>query len=169
MAHVRLIALAMIAGSCAAAGCGVADAQTSAAASGITPPARWSVLAGLANAAKTAAAAPGVTVDGAEAWGDPAMGCYAVWMAVHGSGGDAAVLAEQIRSGFTGGKVTLSEVVTPTGDDGIFSATFERAPFKGRLRARVGASKITALACFGNQREPVACDSACAGLLGGLR
>lgn len=163
MAQLRLVA--PIVG--ALAGCGVADAQPTS--SGITPPASWAALASLANAAVTAAAAPGVTVDGAEAWGDPAMGCYAVWMAAHGSGGDAAALAEQIRSGFSGGKVTLTEIVTPSGDDGIFSATFERAPYKGRLRARVGSGKVTALACFGGQREPVACDAACAGILGGLR
>jgi hypothetical protein len=162
MAHVRLIASALI----VLTGCGVADAQPS---SGIVPPPGWTALAGLANAARTAAAAPGVSVDGAEAWGDPAMGCYAVWVAVHGSGGDAAALAEQIRSGFAGGKLALGEVVVPSGDDGIFSATFERAPYKGRLRARVGGGKITAIACFANQREPIACDTACAGVIGGVR
>ena len=158
MAHLRLMVIAL-------AACNAADAQPS----GITPPPGWTVLPGIASAAKTAAAAPGITVDNTEAWGDPAMGCYAVWMALHGSGGDAAAIAEQIRTGFSDLKVALTDVVAPSGDDGIFSATFERAPFKGRLRARVGGGKVTALACFGNQREPIACDSACAGVLGGLR
>ena len=55
-------------------------------ASGLTPPAGWQALPEIATAVGAAARAEGVTVDGAEAWGEPAMGCYAAWVSLHGDG-----------------------------------------------------------------------------------
>ena len=68
-------------------------------------------------------------------------------------------------------------MVVPESGDGVVAMSFETtaAPgssvhgaYRGRLRARIAAGKITALACFANEREPAACESACTALLGGL-
>jgi len=159
----RLIAVALVA--CAA--CGSADAQPPQA-SGIAAPAGWQALPALAGAARQGAAAGGVTVDGAEAWGEPAMGCYAVWVAMHGSGGDAPALADQIRGGLAAARIDVKDVTAP-GADGLMALGFAKPPYAGRLRARLGGGRIVALACFGNGREPKACERACEGVLGALR
>lgn len=161
MAQQRLILVAAL------AACHAADAQPPAA-SGITAPAGWQALAALAGAARTGAAARGVTVDGAEAWGEPAMGCYAVWVALHGTGGDAPALAEQVRAGLAAAKIDVKDATAPSAD-GVMVLAFAKPPYAGRMRARVGGGKIVALACFGNGREPKACERACDGVLGALR
>ncbi|MBA3455618.1 MAG: hypothetical protein H0T42_21165 [Deltaproteobacteria bacterium] len=152
--------------------CGQAGAQPSAA-SGLTPPAGWIAIPEIATAAATAAKGDGVTVDGAEAWGDPARGCYGVWLALHGAG----ISAEQVLAGLASQPITTRDVVKPESGDGIIALGFEttaapgstvRGSYRGRLRARIAAGKITALACFANEREPSACAGACTTLLGGL-
>ncbi len=150
------------------AACGQAGAQPSAT-SGLTAPAGWIAIPEIATAAATAAKGGGVTVDGAEAWGDPARGCYGVWLALHGEGASA----EQVLAGLGTQPITLRDVVKPETGDGIVSLGFETAKtpgtaYRGRLRARIAAGKITALACFANEREPLACEGACTTLLGGL-
>jgi len=161
MAQYRLAAIAL-------AACTAADAQPPAAASGVTAPAGWLQLPALASAAKTGATAGGVTVDGSEAWGEPGMGCYAVWVALHGSGGDAPALAEQVRGGLAAASIEVKDVTAP-GADGLMTLGFAKAPYAGKLRARLGSGKIAALACFGNGREPKACERACDGVLGAMR
>lgn len=165
MALLRLMLLSL-------AACGQAGAQPSAA-SGLTPPAGWIAIPEIATAAATAAKGGGVTVDGAEAWGDPARGCYGIWLALHGEGASA----EQVLAGLGSEPVSLRDVVKPETGDGIVSLGFEtskapattvRGTYRGRLRARIAAGKITTLACFANDREPNACDGACTTLLGGL-
>jgi hypothetical protein len=149
MADLRLIALLL-------AGCGAADAQP-AKTSGLRVPAGWHAMPAAATAARVAAGASGVVVTGAEAWGDPTNGCYAVWIALQGSGGTDRV-AESLAAEHI--------VATPTGSSGF---AIEKPPYKGRLEVRAGDGELTALACVGNQRDPVACSAACAGLLGGVR
>jgi hypothetical protein len=135
MADVRLM-IALL------AGCSAADAQPSTT-SGLTPPAGWQPLPAVATAARVAAGAPGITVDGAEAWGEPAMGCYAVWIALHGGNAGPDELTKDIVDGLATEKI---------------NATVERQP--GRLHGGEGAcagcalvdSQITALACVANQR-----------------
>jgi len=161
MAELRLIAVLAL------AACHAADAQPQQA-SGIAAPAGWQTLAVLANAARSGATAKGVTVDGAEAWGEPAMGCYAVWMALHGSGGDAPALAEQVRAGLAAASIEVKDVQAPDAD-GLMALGFAKPPYGGRMRARLGSGKIVALACFHNGREPKACEHACDGVLGALR
>lgn len=156
MALLRLMLLAL-------AACGQAGAQPSAT-SGLTAPVGWIAIPALATAATTAAKGDGVTVDGAEAWGDPARGCYGVWLALHGDGASA----EQVLAGFATEPITTTNVVKPETGDGLVSMTFTRGPYRGRVRARIAAGKITTLACFANEREPVACEAACTALLGGL-
>lgn len=121
-------------------------------------PARWTELPAMASA--MAAAAPGATAD---AWGDPAQGCYAVWLTVPGTAGDARALADQLVTNVTG--LAPSEVVRPTAADGELTLAFARPPYRGKLRARLGHGQILATACFGNQREPLACNAACARVL----
>jgi len=135
-------------------------------ASGLTPPAGWQALPEIATAVGAAARAEGVTVDGAEAWGEPAMGCYAAWVSLHGDG----ATSQQVMKGLEEAKLTLEDVVKPElGDDGLITLGFERAPYRGHLRVRVAAPALTVLACFANAREPAACELACAPLLGALK
>lgn len=159
MADLRLIAL------CAFA-CTDAGAQPPAA--GIKAPPGWTAQPAIVAAARDALGKKTV-VDGLEAFGEPAMGCYSVWMAVRGSG-SAKDLAEQLVKGLAGEarKVEIKDVVKPTADDGVLAFTFEAAPYKGRLRARLGKGKVVTLACWSSPREPLACDQACTTLLGAL-
>lgn len=163
MALLRLTVLAL-----GAAACGNAGAQPTgigAAASGLPVPAGWQAMPELASSVGAAAKAEGVTIDGAEAWGEPARGCYAVWLALHGAGASA----DQILAGLAAEKLVTRDLVRPTGgDDGLVSVTFTRGAYLGRLRARIAAGTLTSLACFANEREPTACEAACTSLLGGL-
>jgi len=167
MADVRLIAI-LVAAACA-------DAGAQPPASTVKPPAGWTAQPTIVTAAK--AALGKTTVDAIEAFGDPAMGCYSLWMTVRGSG-TAKELGEQIVGGLSAPdkkskqpprrKLDLKDVVKPTTDEGVLSLAFESAPYKGRLRARLGKGRIVALACWSAQREPLACEQACTTVLGAL-
>lgn len=147
-----------------AAACGQAGAQPTAT-SGLQPPAGWQALPELGRAVGAAASAQGVTVDGTEAWGETSIGCYGVWVKLHGSGATAA----EVMKGLELAKLSLRDVVSPAADDdGLIAVTFERLPYRGRLRVRAAGGTITALACFANDREPASCDQPCTTLLGGL-
>ncbi|HVK84004.1 MAG TPA: hypothetical protein VM513_07845 [Kofleriaceae bacterium] len=133
--------------------------------SGIAAPAEWQALPEVARAAAAAAKGPGVAVDGVEAWGERSRGCYAVWIAMHGDGASAtAVLAGLASEGLT----TRDVVTPPAPQDGLVTLAFSKGSYEGRLRARVAAGKVTALACFANDREPRSCDASCTALLGGI-
>lgn len=164
MALLRLtlaIAAAML------AACSQAGAQPSER-SGLSAPAGWQPLPELAASAAKALAADKIRVDGFEAWGELAKGCYGVWLALHGDGASA----QQVLAGIEAEGIEVSDVVKPEASDGLVAATFTRTiattVWRGRLRARIAAGKITALACFANDREPGACELACTTLLGGL-
>jgi hypothetical protein len=122
-------------------------------------------LPAVAQAAASAAKGPGVAVDGAEAWGDRARGCYATWLALRGHGASATAVLAGLT---TDGLVTRDVVQPAKPDDGIVTLAFTKGVYNGRLRARVAAGKVTALACFANDREPGACEASCTKLLGGL-
>ena len=168
MALLRLIVFAL-------AACGQAGAQPSAT-SGLSVPAGWIAIPEIAMAVTTAAKGDGVSVEGAEAWGEPARGCYGVWLVLAGEGASA----EQVLAGIAQQPLTTSNIVKPEGADGLVTLSFETpapaaaatAPaattYRGRLRARIAAGKITMLACFANDREPATCEAACSSLLGGL-
>lgn len=161
MALLRLIR----AGTLVALGaCGQAGAQPPAQTSGLTAPAGWRALPELAGAVGFAMSGEGIRLDGVEAWGEPAIGCYSVWMAMHGAGASA----QEVLAGLEAEALELRDVVKPDGADGVVAASFEKPPYRGRLRARVATGTIVALACFANEREPGACDAACTTLLGGL-
>jgi hypothetical protein len=129
-------------------------------------PPGWQQLPAITGAITTAARAGGATVEAVDAWGEPAAGCYAVWLGLRGRAADAAALADQVLTGAAG--LAPSEVARPTGADGVLAFGFARPPYRGRVRARLGDGRISAVACFGNQREPVACDAACAGVVQGV-
>lgn len=143
--------------------CGQAGAQPTAT-SGLTAPAGWIAIPEIATAVASAAKVDGSTVDGSEAWGDPARGCYGIWLALHGDGASA----EQVLAGIAGQTMTTTNIVKPDTADGIVTLSFEKGTHRGRLRARIAAGTITALACFANEREPVACEAPCTTLLAGL-
>jgi hypothetical protein len=152
MAGRRLIAVL-------AAGCGAANAQPEQR-SEIKPPAGWQALPAIASAARMTANAAGTSVvEGAEAWGEPAMGCYAIWIALAGDTGED--LAEQIQASLTAEKITVTDV--KPGD--TTAMTVERAPYRGRLLARGDDGKLSVLACFANDRERSACEAACTTVL----
>jgi hypothetical protein len=105
----------------------------------IQPPTGWLPLADVAHAASEAAKADGVAVDSAAAWGETAMGCYALALAVHGGSTDG--LAKDMSA-------------------------LEKPGYHGQVRTRVGAEDaVDVLACFWNDREPDACAKACAGMM----
>lgn len=161
MAHFRLSFL------CALAACGQAGAQANApASSGITAPAGWQALPEVAHAVGDAAKADGVRVTGSDAWGDTARGCYAVWLKLSGSG----VSVDQVLAGIASETIETKDIVKPTSEDGtgLVTLAFSKPGYTGRLRARIESGTITSLACFANEREPVACEAACTALLGSL-
>lgn len=158
MAQLRLIAVIAAFGACRASEAGPT--------SGLTAPAGWRPLPELATAATDAAKQAKITVTGAEAWGDPARGCYAAWLAVSSAAGDPVVLGpklvEQLRTDLGG---ELRDVVLPAAASSALSLRFVRAPYEGTLRADIAKTGgITVLACFWNAREPKACEAACGGI-----
>jgi hypothetical protein len=138
--------------------------------SGITAPAGWRTMPELATAVRTAAV--DVTVSGSEAWGEPAMGCYATWLAVHAGGAAPDAMAQQLLDRIAAEKIEVRDVVKPTAgaETGTLSFGLARAPYHGRVRAELDRDgRVTALVCFWNQREPHACETACAALIGSAR
>ncbi|HEU0036597.1 MAG TPA: hypothetical protein VFQ53_38555 [Kofleriaceae bacterium] len=168
MADLRLIAVVAI------AACSTADAQApepAAKPSGVHVPATWKPAPAIVEATRMAAGGTGITVDGIEAWGEPAMGCYALWLSLRGAGGGGDVLADQIVKSLEAEQLALRDVVKPTAAEGVLALRFERkgtSPYTGRLRARLAEGSITALACFANPREPAACETACTAVLGAI-
>jgi hypothetical protein len=158
----RLTMLALVA--CSPAGAGPAGIQPAAAPAGPVHPAGWRRLPAIGASVTAAAKADGVTVDAVDAWGEPQLGCYAVWLDLHGGAADAAALADQVLG--SAAALSPSDVATPSGPDGRLGFAFARPPYHGRVRAQLGAGRISAVACFGNQREPVTCDAACNHVLG---
>jgi len=148
-------------------------------------PVGWKPLPAISHAVRAAATADGVTVDAVDAWGEPARGCYSVSLDLHGGSADAPALADQILGSLPVGPApiagspapvpsgesrapepgALSELRRPSGPEGVLAFRFTRPPFRGRVRAWLGHGRITATACFFNQREPLACDAACTGVL----
>jgi hypothetical protein len=148
--------------------CGSADASAPQAHAALVHPDGWRQLPAIAVAVTAAAASHGARVDAVEAWGEPAMGCYAVGLELRGGPAGAQALADEVLRGVAGlGTLAVSDVVAPTGPDGVLAFAFAAAPYHGRLRARLAAGRIAAIACFANQREPAACAAACGRVLGG--
>jgi hypothetical protein len=125
----------------------------------IQPPAGWQPLAELATAASEAAKGDGVPVEAAAAWGDTAMGCYALALTVRGDSSPAAI-SKELAAGFVATKI--GDVAA--GSDSV-ALTFERGAYRGKLHAQIRDSAIEAVACFWNEREPDACAAACAGMM----
>ena len=173
-------------------GCSAAGADPGAPAnSGANAPAGWKQLPSIATAAGAAAKADGVAIDTVDVWGEPALGCYALWLTLHGQAQSAPILADQVLDGFTaavgprkaksttehakheketGGpsELRLDEVKKPSSPDGVLAFAFAVPPYRGRVRAHLGNGRIEAIACFGNQREPAACETACTRVLQGV-
>lgn len=171
MALLRLIRGALIAASIAGlAAChNTADADPAPVRSGLATPAGWQTLPALATAISAAATSASITLDGSEAWGEPAMGCYATWLALSGGDATADVLADQVLAGLGVAKLTVTDVVKPSATGGTMSLRFDHSPYKGRMRAQLTTGHIAAVACFANAREPVACEAACTTWLGAIK
>ena len=130
-------------------------------------PAGWKQLPAIATAVGVAAKADGVTIDAVDAWGEPARGCYAVWLDLHGGTAAAPALADQVLASLRQAAARVDEVVRPGDPTGALAFRFARTPYRGRVRAQLGNGRIAAIACFGNQREPLDCDASCATVLSG--
>jgi hypothetical protein len=181
-----MTAVALVACSAAGADPGASPGR------GITArPGGWKQLPPIATAVAAAAKADGVAVDAVDAWGEPAAGCYAVWLELHGGAGDAAALADQVLAGLQGGGgprdataaapkaaagsrdagagarrgFSITELVKPSGADGVLAFAFASPAYHGRLRAQLGNGRITTILCFANQREPLRCEAACTRVL----
>jgi hypothetical protein len=170
MAQLRLIHAAAL----ALAACRASEAGPT---SGLAMPAGWRAMPELVTAATDAGKQAKLRVDGVEAWGEPSRGCYATWLAVTGERGTPDTLAELLVADLSTtpalAGITVTEVVKPTvstAESGVLSLAFARGPYRGRLRAQIGKTGAYAvLACFWNEREPLACEAACASLLGGMK
>lgn len=149
-------------------------------------PTGWKQLPAISSAVAAAARADGVTIDAVDAWGEPARGCYGVWLELHGGTAAAApaladdALASLQRAAGPGGlrdraagsgapaasgspnPLVIDEVVKPTTAEGVLAFRFTRSPYRGRVHAQLGRGRVAAIACFGNQREPVDCEARCA-------
>ena len=176
-----MIAVALVA-------CSAAGADPAAAPRSVAHPEGWKQLPAVAAAVGAAAKADGVTIDSVDAWGEPAHGCYAVWLELHGGSAEAPALADQVLAGIARAAgprdgaatapaattrsaapwseaVAVSDVVKPTAASGSLTLAFTSLPYRGRMRAQLGKGRITAVACFANEREPLACQATCAQLL----
>jgi hypothetical protein len=131
----------------------------------------------LVSAATEAAKQSSLRVDGIEAWGEPARGCYATWLSVTGERGAPDALADLLIANLSAtpalAGITVTDVVKPTvktAETGVLSLAFARAAYHGRMRAQIGKTGAYAvLACFWNEREPAACEAACSELLGSMK
>ncbi len=160
MADLRVIVFVL-------AGCGSAGAQPEpVSTASVTPPQGWQVLPAAATAATAAAGAPGIVVDHMQAWGEPTAGCYALWFALHGGSGGSETIAKEIVDGLAAEKFVVGD---PAVADGMFELAIERAPYKGRVRARVGDGKLAGIACVANQRDPASCETPCKTMLGAVQ
>jgi hypothetical protein len=156
MAQLRLIACAI---ACAACG------RSEAAPSQLQAPAGWRSAPELAKAASDAA---GSAATASEAWAEPARGCYAVWLALHGAAASIDAAVDQLLAGVQKLGVTASEIAKAK--PGELAFAFEKLPYRGRMRALLATTgDVSALACMWNEREPKACETACAQMLGALR
>lgn len=170
MAELRLILIAAV------AACQASEATPVSGGSGLTAPAGWQALPLVAKAAGDAAKASGISVDGTEAWGETARGCYAMWIALHGGGRAPDAMADQLVLSVKSEPALLGllvhDVAKPAAGakSGVLSLGFERGVYRGMLHASlVSDGHIAALACFWNQREPAACEEACKNLVGSIK
>jgi hypothetical protein len=170
MALVRLACAALL----ALAACRASEAAPGSA-SGLNAPAGWKPLPAMATAARDAAKASGFVVDNAEAWGDPARGCYGATLALTTRLAKPAKLADELVQGIQSepslAGISVTDVVkpAPAAQSDVLALSFAKAPYQGKLRSRIaGDGNITMLVCFWNEREPQACEAACTQLLGGL-
>jgi hypothetical protein len=155
MAQLRLIAIAI---ACAACG------RSEAAPSQLQAPAGWRSAPELAKAASDAA---GSAATASEVWAEPARGCYAVWLALHGAAASIDGAAEQLLAGVQKLGVTASEIAKQPTE---VAFAFAKDRYRGRMRALLATTgDVSALACMWNEREPKACETACTQMLGALR
>jgi hypothetical protein len=132
--------------------CGRASGDT-----GMAPPAGWVALPEIANAIGATA-----KLDGIQAWGEPSKGCYAVSIAADG-GGD---LVGELLAALAAEKVATTDIVKPTGATGVLAFSIARGTYHGKVRAQIDTDRVAALACYHNDREPLACETQCATFLG---
>ena len=160
----------------AALACG-ACRRTEAAPSPIVAPAGWKAAPELAKAASDAAkpnANDGVKVVAAEAWSEPARGCYGVSLRLEGAAVAIDAAADQLVASVQKAGVTVSDVVKPAAgkDDarGVLALRFATAKYHGLLRAELAKTgEVFAVSCLWNQREPKTCEAACGKLVEAVR
>ena len=140
----------------------------------VAAPKGWAVDPALAKAAATAAADPktAITVTASAAWSDPARGCYALALDLHGAAGPIDAAADQLIAALTtelaGAK--LHDVQKPVaGERGTLALGFEaQRGYHGKLRVELAKTgEVHALACVWNPREPKVCEAACTKWFGG--
>ena len=123
-----------------------------------TVPAGWVSLPAVALAARSQ-----IEHSTADAWGEPARGCYAATVTFAQRGATAALLDDVKQA------VSVRDVVAPATPSGVLSFAFEKAGYQGRVRATLDGTTVTALACFWNRREPAACEAACTAMIGSMK
>jgi hypothetical protein len=146
----------------------LAAASVSALASAAPAPKGWAADPALAKAAAAAAGDPkaAIVVTASQAWSDPARGCYALALDLHGAAGPIDAAAEQLLAALATevAGTKLHDVVKPVvGERGTLALGFDaQHGYHGKLRAELAKTgDVHALACVWNSREPKVCEAAC--------
>jgi hypothetical protein len=135
-------------------------------------PAEWVPLPTVAAAATIGTAeVKGVTVDAA-AWGDPAAGCYVLAVDVRGAHRDRLRAVVDRMGWHLDAQAVMHAWQVPATevDPGEITGRLTVGSLTGAVRGLVsfdarGLPRAGLAACFYNDREPRACESACAQLL----
>ena len=170
-ASVIVVALAALGGCARGEAAPSAAPAATTAVSGLTAPKGWRAAPAIAKAAADAAKSAAVSIAGSEAWAQPAMGCYAVWLSLGGSASPIDAAATELVAALDKAGVATRDVVKPAaGERGTLVLGFDKSPYRGKLDAVLtNTGAVTALACAWNQREPSACEAACTTLLGSMK
>ena len=138
----------------------------------VTAPAGWKAMPSLAS---VVAAEDSPTV-AATAWGDPAAGCYALWFTMRTTGPstidiERGGLGTMLSSfGVNAAPSGSGATPVPQNPSELVDIVLDGKPGKLQLALTQLASRqvvLDAVACFHNEREPIACTIACGGILDG--
>jgi hypothetical protein len=106
VALLRMTVVALVA-------CSSAGAEPGPAAGAEPLPPGWKPLPAIAAAVAAVVPAAGVAIDLVDAWGAPALGCYAVRVALHGGAEGAPALADEVLGGFAASGLNAGATTGP--------------------------------------------------------
>ena len=81
--------------------------------SGITPPAGWQAMPALATAASDARKPMALSSSGAEAWGEPARGCFGAWLGLRAGARAPDAMVDALVKSLAAEKIEVRDIVKP--------------------------------------------------------